>query len=198
VHNNTLHLGKFKFEVEPDKSTLSALISNATNFQLFWMINTYCQEAEIPLADPAYYWAPRVYWESMRCALRDWRKLEGKTFLSSVDNPDDPPAIYLESHEDLDDSEIHFTKRHGTRFDIDWRFVWVDRAGYSGADEPRYAGRLLTSVELTHVSVWLADVDTENKAKERLGYDLDLSLFSEPQVDLHPSADPCFTFRPVG
>src|SRR5262245_54796109 len=196
MKKDVLQIGEFKFDIEKEKSTLNALISNATRFRLYWMINIYCKQAEIPLADPAYHWAPRVYWESMTRAPRDWRQLQGKIFRSTVDNPDDPPAIYLESHEDLDDSEIHFTSRQGTRFDVDWRFVWVDRAGYSGPGEPKYVARLLTSVQFTEVSVWLGDVDTESHAKKRLGRDLDLSLFSEPEVAFHPSAPPCFTFRP--
>src|ERR1051325_3834435 len=39
MERDVLHLGEFRFPVLKDKSTLHALISNATDFRLYWMLN---------------------------------------------------------------------------------------------------------------------------------------------------------------
>lgn len=126
-----------------------------------------------------------MYLESLKFSCRNWKQLEGQHDLTSAED-DDPPAIYLYEHHDLEKSDIHFVSRQGVLFDVDWKFVW------SGQN-----GRVLTKVTFTEVTVWLDEVKNEVMARRRLEQDLDLSLFSEPEVVPHPHAGPRFKFTPI-
>ena len=185
MDHDILHLGEFRFPVLIDKATLHALISNATNFQLYWMINIQCEGADVVIDGETYFWRPRVYLESMRFRCRNWKQLEGQHYLSTAEDHD-PPAIYLYEHDDLEKSDIHFVSRQGVQFDVDWKFVW------SGQN-----GRVRTKVTFTEVTVWLDEVKDEAMAKRRLEQDLDLSLFSEPELIPDSFAGPRFKFKPI-
>src|SRR5580765_138414 len=100
--------------------------------------------------------------ESMTFSCRKWKELEGQHFLSKAED-DNPPALYLYTHEDLDESDIHFVARRGTHFDVDWNFVWSNRKC-----------KVRTNVTFTDVTVWLHDVMDEAMAIRRLEKDLDL------------------------
>jgi hypothetical protein len=150
------------------------------------MLNIPCRRAKVVSeGETPDYWQPRVYVESMTFSCRDWRELVGKHYRSTA-AADDPPGLYLYDHEDLDRSDIHFVGRQGTRFDVDWKFVWSAKKG-----------RVRTDVRFTDVTVWLADVKDEAAARGRLEKDLDLSRFRKPVVVPHPSAGPRFRFRPI-
>jgi hypothetical protein len=186
VDRDVLYLGEFRFSVLTGKATLHALISNATDFRLFWMLNIPCEGADVVIDGVTHhFWQPKVYVESMTFSCRNWKELVGQHYLSTADD-DDPPALYLYEHEDLDESDIHFVARQGILFDIDWKFVWSDKKG-----------RVRTKVAFTDVTVWLDDVKDEAVAKRRLEKDLDLSLFNKPEIVEHPSAGPRFKFKPI-
>lgn len=160
--------------------------SNATEFQLYWMINVTCEGSDVAIDGETYFWRPSMYLESMRFPHRSWKQLEGQHYLSKADD-DDPPAICgLNEHDDLEKSDIHFVSRHGVQFDVDWKFVWSSKNG-----------RLRTMVTFTEVTVWLDEVKDEVIARRRLEQDLDLSSFSEPEVVPHPLTGPRFKFRPI-
>jgi hypothetical protein len=164
--------------------TLHALISNATDFELYWMINIPCQGTDVVIdGETHHYWQLKVYLESMRFSYRSWKQLEGQHYLSKAY---DLPAIYLHEHDDLEKSDIHFVSRHGVQFDVDWNFVLS-----------RQNGRVRTKVTFTEVTVWLDEVKDEVMARRRLEQDLDLSLFDEPEVVPHPVVGPRFKFRPI-
>ena len=186
MEQDTLELGEFRFKVLKDKCTLHALISNATDYKLFWMINVPCVGSDVKFEDESVYcWQPKVYHESMMFSCRSWKQLEGKHCVASADD-DDPPAIYLYQHLDLEKSDLFFESRLGAIFNIDWHFSW------SGRD-----GRVRTSVSFAEVTIWLDEVRDEQSAKHRLQEDLDLSEFSSPEIALHPSAGPRFKFKPL-
>lgn len=186
MDRDLLHLGEFHFAVMKKKATLHALISNATDFRLYWMINIPCEAADVEIdGEMHHFWQPKVYLESMTFLCRNWHELVGQQYLSTAED-DDPAALYLFEHHNLEESDIQFVGRQGVLFDIDWRFVWSHKKG-----------RVRTNVTFTEVTVWLAEVKDETMAKRRLENDLDLSLFSEPEVVLHPSAGPRFKFKPI-
>lgn len=186
MEREVLHLGDFRFSVLKDKATLHALISNATDFRLYWMLNIPCEGADVEIdGETHHYWQPKVYIESMTFSCRNWKELEGQHYLSTAED-DDPPALYLYEHDDLVESDIHFAARRGVVFDVDWKFVWSEKKG-----------RVRTNVTFTEVTVWLDDVKDEAIARRRLEKDLDLSLFSKPETVLHPSAGPRFKFKPI-
>ncbi len=186
MDHDILHLGEFRFPVLVDRATLHALISNATDFKLYWMINIPCEGADVAIDGETYFWRPRVYLESMRFLQRNWKQLAGQHYLSTADD-DDPPAICgLYEHDDLEKSDIHFVSRGGVQFDVDWKFVW------SGKN-----GRVRTKVTFTEVTVWLDEVKDEVMASRRLEQDLDLSLFGEPEVVPDSFAGPRFKFKPI-
>lgn len=180
-----LYLGDWQFPVLKGKTKLHGLISNATDFKLFWMINIYCDDTEVTIDGDKFYLRPRLYFESMRLAVRDWKQIEGMHCYSNAAD-DNPPAVCLFEHEDIDASDIHFVARNGTTFDVDWTF-----------SSSTYTGRVRTSVPLTNVSVWLEDVDDVLKAQNRLSQDLDLSCLSEPETVAYPNAGLLFRFNPV-
>lgn len=91
-----------------------------------------------------------------------------------------PPLVFLAAEAGI------FVARQGVQFDVDWKFVWSDKKGSVRA-----------KAAFTEVTVWLDEVKDEAMAKRRLEKDLDLSLFSEPEVVLHPSAGPRFKFKPI-
>jgi hypothetical protein len=186
MEEHMLHLGDWRFSVATDRATLHALISNATDFKLFWMINVPCEEAEVEAEGETHYWRPKLYLESMTFPIRDWRNLEGQTYCTTADD-DDPAAIYIQdAHQDMEESEICFTSRRGALFGIDWNFSWS-----------AYTGMVQTEVRLTEITVWLEGVTDQSKAKRRLGQDLDLSLLSEPEIVSYPDCYPQFKFRPL-
>lgn len=186
MDQDVLHLGEFRFPVSIHKATLHALISNATDFKLYWMINIPCEGADVAIDGETYFWRPRMYLESMTFPYRNWKQLAGQHYLSTADD-DDPPAICgLYEHDDLEKSYIHFVSRGGVQFDVDWKFVW------SGKN-----GRVRTKVTFTEVTVWLHEVKDEIMARQRLEQDLDLSLFSEPEVVPDSFAGPRFKFKPI-
>lgn len=181
-----LYVGEYRFPVLKDKATLHALISNATDFQLFWMINVPCEGSDVELNGEIFHFPkPKVYHESMTFSCRAWTHLTGKHFASTI-HDDDPPALYLYEHLDLDQSDLHFVARDGLAFDTDWSFDWAGREG-----------RVRTKVRFTDVTVWLNDVRDEAAAKRRLEQDLDLAHFDAPEVVSHPSAGPRFVFKPL-
>jgi hypothetical protein len=185
VDRDVVYLGEFRFPVLKGKPTLHALMSNATDFRLYWMLNIPCEGADVVIDGETHHWQPRVYLESMTYSCRNWRELVGQHYLSTA-RDNDPPAIYLNEHESLDKSDIHFVARQGVLYDIDWKFVWSDKKG-----------RVRTNVTFTDVTVWLDEVKDEAMAMRRLEKDLDLSLFSKPEIVLHPSAGPRFKFKPI-
>jgi hypothetical protein len=186
VDHDILHVGEFRFSVLRDKASLHALISNATDFKLYWMVNVPCEGADVELGGETYYfWQPKVHHESMTFSCRNWKELQGQHYHSTADD-DDPAAIYLYQHLKLDRSDLHFVSRHGILFDIDWKFAWSGRMGM-----------VRTTVTFTEVTVWLDEVTDEAAAKRRLQQDLDLSDLAGPEVVLHPSAGPRFKFRPT-
>jgi hypothetical protein len=122
----------------------------------------------------------------MTFAIRDWRKLQGQKYRTTADD-DDPAAIYIQdAHQDMEESKICFTSRHGALFGIDWKFSWSI-----------YTGRVHTEVRLTEFTVWLDGVTSETKAKTRLGQDLELSLLSEPEIVPYPDCYAQFKFKPL-
>lgn len=184
--DHILQLGEARFDVRKDEATLHALISNGTDFRLFWMISIPCEQAErVMEGGEVDLCQPRVYHESMVLPCRDWRDLSGVHSVLEADS-NDPPGLYLGRHVDLDRSDIHFVARRGAQFDIDWQFAW---SGLSG--------RVRTTVTLTHITVWLDEVKNEAAATKRLSRDLDLSSLERPEVVRHPSAGPRFQFRPI-
>lgn len=186
VERDVLHLGEFRFPVLKDKATLHALISNATDFRLYWMLNILCEGADVEIdGETHHYWQPKIYVESMTFSCRNWKELEGQHYLSTAED-DDPPALYLYEHDDLEESDIHFAARQGVVFDVDWKFVWSEKKG-----------RVRTNVTFTEVTVWLDEVKDEAMARRRLEKDLDLSIFSKPETVLHPSAGPRFKYKPI-
>ncbi len=82
MDHDILHLGEFQFRVLIDKATLHALISNATDFQLYWMINIPCDAADVAIDGETHFWRPRVYFESMTFPYHNWKQLEGQHYLS--------------------------------------------------------------------------------------------------------------------
>jgi hypothetical protein len=186
MDRDALYLDEFRFSVLKDKATLHGFISNATDFRLYWMINIPCEGADVLIdGETHHYWQPKVYLESMTFDCHNWKELVGRHFISTADD-DDLPALYLYEHDDLDESDIHFIGRQGLLFDVDWKFGWSGKKG-----------RVRTNVKFTEVTVWLDEVKDEAMAQRRLEKDLDLSLFSEPEVLLHPSAGPRFKFKPI-
>jgi hypothetical protein len=186
VDRDVICLGEYRWLVLKNKATLHALISNATDYRLYWMINIPCEGTDVEInGETHHYWQPRLYLESMTFPCRNWQELVGQHYLSRVGD-DDLPALYLYEHEDVDESDIHFIARQGLLFDVDWKFVWADKEGW-----------VRTTVNFTDVTVWLNEVKNEAMAIRRLEKDLDLSLFSEPEVVLHPSAGPRFKFKPI-
>jgi hypothetical protein len=185
MDDNILYLGDWQFAVLREKATLHGLISNATDFALCWMINIPCEAADVLIGGKTYHlWQPKVYWESMRFPCRSWKQLEGlHCHLSDEDA--DLPGIYLIDHDDLVESDVHFVSRHGTVFEVDWKFACSDGSG-----------RVATRVTFTEVSVWLDSVRDEQAARRRLQQDLDLSLFGEPEAVSHPNTGPRFSFKP--
>ena len=81
-----------------DKATLHALISNATDFKLFWMINIPCDMTQVEVDGESHYWRPKIYLESMTFSIRDWRKLKGQKYYTNSDG-DDPAAIYIQDRQ---------------------------------------------------------------------------------------------------
>ncbi len=185
-----LHLGEFMFPVKQQEARLFGFISNATDYKLLWMIEVPCDECEVVIDGETEYWRPKIYMQSMRFTIRDWRQLAGQEFRSRPDD-DDQPAIYIYTHEDLNTSNIRFLSRSSATFDVDWTFSLS-----SGFTSLRCGGNVQTPVNFTDVTVWLDKVDTVSKAKERLERDLDLCFFHEPEMLLHPNAGPRFKFRP--
>jgi hypothetical protein len=186
VDRDVLYLAEFRFPVLKSKATLHALISNATEFRLYWMINIPCEKTDVVIdGETHHFWQPKLYLESMTFSCRDWKELEGQHYQSTADD-DDLPALYLYQHDDVEESDIHFVARHGLEFDVDWKFVW------SGKE-----ASVRTNVTFTDVTVWLDGVKDAAMAKRRLEQDLDLSLFKEPEVVRHPSAGPRFKFTPI-
>lgn len=186
MDHDILHVGEVRFPVLKDKATLHALVSNATDFKLYWMVNVPCEGTDVKLDGlRCHLWQPKVYHESMTFSCRSWRDLVGQHYYSAAGD-NNPPAIYLDQHLDLGSSDLHFVSRQGALFDIDWKFDWAGRKG-----------RVRTTVTLTEVTIWLDAVRDTAAAKRRLEQDLDLSDLAGPDVVLHPSAGPRFKFRPV-
>lgn len=55
MEHDILHLGEFLFPVLIEKATLHALISNATDFQLFWMINIPCEGSDVVIGGETHH-----------------------------------------------------------------------------------------------------------------------------------------------
>ena len=82
IAKNTLCLGDLRFQVDPERVAFHALISNATNFRLFWMISIPCKRREVVVNGETDYWRPSVYWESIENKVKDWKRLEGQEFVA--------------------------------------------------------------------------------------------------------------------
>ena len=107
MDRDVLYLGEYRFPVLKDKATLHALISNATDFRLYWMINVACEGADVELdSETHHFWQPKVYLASMTFSCRNWKELMGKHYLSTADDHD-PPGLYLYEHDDVAESDIH-------------------------------------------------------------------------------------------
>ena len=73
MDHDILYVGEFRFPVLKDKATLHALVSNATDFRLYWMINVPCEGADVELDGETHHvWQPKVYHESMTFSCRNW------------------------------------------------------------------------------------------------------------------------------
>jgi hypothetical protein len=196
MEKNTLCIGDLSFEVDDSRSSFHALISNATDFKLFWMVSIGTRLRPVQIADDTSIWQPTVYWESIENSVRDWKELEGEVF-HAENLRGDGPAIYISSHEDLDRCELRFLSRRGTRFEIAVAFSWIDYFGYFGPDERTILGSAHTIVNLKHVTVWLENIRTEEEARVRLQQDLDLSTLKGPTAEVVPNCGPKFRFEPI-
>jgi hypothetical protein len=121
MESDVLCIDRFRFHVRQADATFHALISNATGFQLYWMISLPCAAAEVVTDEGIDRWQPTIYSESMRMPVRDWREIEGQKHHTTSDD-DDTACIYIHEHLAMEESEIRFVSRHGNAFGVDWCF----------------------------------------------------------------------------
>jgi len=187
MSRDILHLGKFRFPVKKDEATIHGYISNATDYELVWNIRIECEGDDVVVDGETSHWEPTVYLQGMQFPFRDWRKLVGQKVRRTSKGKVEPATLYIYEHDDMETSEIHFVSRKGIWFGVDWKFVWEE-----------YAGRVQTTVKFTEITIWLADVDTKAKARERLERDLDLDFFNEAKRRRpYPHHGPQFKFVPI-
>ena len=71
MDRDVLYLDEFRFPVLKDKATLHALISNATDFRRYWMINIPCEGADVVIDGETHHcWQPKVCHKSMTFSCR--------------------------------------------------------------------------------------------------------------------------------
>ena len=184
-----LWIGHREFRVDAGRSELRAFIIEPE--ELLWAVSVACLPAEYDgLYEP---WKPRLYLDTMRLPVRDWRQLEGRAFDFSDRDEDDSlqAGIYEAVHTQVFRNRVRFDSRAGDRFRIGWTCL-----SEVGCFDAGMASPIRAEAEVRFVGVEVhrqnASTETVPAVREVVTRYLDHPCLGEPEVVLHSH----FWFRP--
>lgn len=184
-----LWIGYREFQVDQGRSELHAFLTAPE--ALLWAVGIACLPAEYDGLEGA--WKPRLYLDTMRLPVRDWRQLPGRAFDCSDRDEDDSfqAGIYEGVHSQAFRNCIRFGTRTGDRFRLQRTCV-----SEVGCFDVGTASPIRAEAEVRFVGVEVhrrdASAETVPAVKETLARYLDLSSLGEPEVFPRPH----FWFRP--